>query len=98
MNSDNGVGPRRLVRTVAAVVGATAVVAALAGCGFVNGGGSPSSSSDALSIAVSTEQETGLKDLISKFEDATGVKVKVTSAATPDLNEQLSVQLTSGTA
>lgn len=98
MNSDNGVGLRRLTRTLVAVVGATAVVAALAGCGFVNGGSSPSGSSKDLSIAVSTEQDAGLKDLISKFEDETGVKVKVTSAATPDLNEQLSVQLTSGTA
>jgi len=47
---------------------------------------------------VNTELNTGLTPLIEKYERATGVTIDVSSAETNDLNQQLRVQLTSGTA
>lgn len=76
----------------------------LAGCsGFVNSDdGSESSSGGngggSITAYVSTEQATGLADLPTAFTEQSGIEVDLTSAATPDINQQLPVQLSSGTA
>jgi raffinose/stachyose/melibiose transport system substrate-binding protein len=98
MNIDKDVVHRRALRAVAVIVGGVIAASTLAGCGFVKSDDSGGTSSKTLSIALSTEEAAGLKDLIPAFEKESGIHVKVTSAATADLNQQLSVQLTSGTA
>lgn len=96
-------GRRSLVAVTAAAV------LALTGCGFVNtddgddpaaagGDGGQQAASGVLSAYVSTEQNTGLEELFASFEQETGVELDVSSAAVADMNQQLSVQLSSGTA
>lgn len=92
-------------RVVVALSAAAAL--ALAGCGFVNnddgddeppGDNGGETVSGTLSGYVSTEQNTGLEGLFTAFEEESGVTLDVTSAAVADMNQQLSVQLSSGTA
>ena len=79
----------------------------LAGCGFVNTGTDDEARAGAgqdprkpakLTAYVNTEQNTGLKKLVAKYQKAAGVTVDVSSAETAELNQQLRVRLTSGTA
>lgn len=91
---------RRLLAASAAV---TAL--ALAGCsGFVNSddddGGTEGDTGTGGSITayLATEQATGLGELPEAFTEETGIEVEQTSAAVPDINQQLPVQLSSGTA
>lgn len=84
----------------------TATALALASCGFISNddgdgndsaGGTPTGGGT-LTVYVSTEQNTGLEDLYASFEEEAGVEMDVSSAAVEDMNQQLSVQLSSGTA
>ncbi|WP_154792265.1 ABC transporter substrate-binding protein [Occultella kanbiaonis] len=79
----------------------------LAGCGgFVNdddGGGSGAESGSGagggtVSAYLSTEQNTGIEPLVEPFTADSGVELDITSVAVPDMNQQLAVQLSSGTA
>ena len=94
-------------RTRARASGVTAaalgVALALAGCGFVNTGpdqekAATGTGTGTLKAYVNTEQNTGLTKLVTAYEKSTGVAVDVSSAETDELNQQLRVQLTSGTA
>lgn len=80
----------------------TALVVALGACGFVNSGDDDSTeeggSGGSLTAYVNTEQNTGLAPLIEAYEEETGGTVDISSATTDELNQQLRVQLTSGTA
>lgn len=78
----------------------------LASCGFLRtddaGGdgaetGSPTVGGT-LTAYVSTEQNAGLESLYTTFQEETGVELDTSSAAVEDMNQQLSVQLQSGTA
>ncbi|MEQ4209304.1 ABC transporter substrate-binding protein [Actinopolymorpha sp. B17G11] len=80
---------------------------ALAGCGFVNtddggggGEGGPGKGAGGAKVTayVNTEQNTGLAKLIAAYERSSGTTVDISSAETSELNEQLRIQLTSGTA
>lgn len=75
-----------------------AVTLAVSGCGFVNSSDEESGGSGKLSAYVSTEQQRGLEPLYPKFQESSGVTFELKAAPTADLNEQLRVQLTSGTA
>jgi raffinose/stachyose/melibiose transport system substrate-binding protein len=92
---------RRRTRTGALAAG---LVLALAGCGFVNTDGDGASESEEggapakLTAYVNTEMNTGLTKLVETYERASGVTIDISSAETADLNQQLRVQLTSGTA
>ncbi|MFT4029415.1 MAG: extracellular solute-binding protein [Protaetiibacter sp.] len=97
MNIDKDVVRRRATRVAAVIAGSAVVTATLTGCGFVNTESSDEGSTT-LTVALSTEEAAGLTELISAFETESGITVEVTSAATADLNQQLSVQLSSGTA
>lgn len=77
---------------------ALATVLTAAGCGFVNSDDEDAGASGKVSAFVSTEQQLGLSSLHPKFEQSAGVTFDLTAAPTADLNEQLRVQLTSGTA
>lgn len=81
---------------------AAGLALALAGCGFVNtdgdGEGKEGKSARKLTAYVNTEQNTGFAKLIEEYERSSGVTIEVSSAETDDLNQQLRVQLTSGTA
>lgn len=78
----------------------------LTGCsGFVNSDDGDDGAGDdtgqgggPISAYVSTEQATGLADLPTAFTEENGIEVEQTSAAVPDINQQLPVQLSSGTA
>jgi raffinose/stachyose/melibiose transport system substrate-binding protein len=104
MHSDKDVARHRLLRKTLAVAASLITISSLAGCGFVNSnggaaaGGSTSTPSGTVTVALSTEEAAAMKTLIPEFEKESGVTVKVTSAQTADLNQQLSVQLGSGTA
>ncbi|MFE0588378.1 ABC transporter substrate-binding protein [Micromonospora echinospora] len=79
--------------------GAVAITIAVSGCGFVGSGNDASKDgSGTVSAYVSTEQGTGLTPLVEAFEKESGLTLSMKSAPTADLNEQLRVQLTSGTA
>jgi raffinose/stachyose/melibiose transport system substrate-binding protein len=83
---------------IAAVVASAMLMSA---CGFVNNEEEPNPSGTVggtLRMYVNTEQSTGLEPLYSAFEQTTGATVDLRSAATAELNEQLAVQLSSGTA
>lgn len=84
---------RRGATTFAALTGAAGLTAA---CGFVNTGDGPDS--DTVTAYVNTEQNAGLTPLVEDFTEETGLDVDITSAETDDLNQQLRVELTSGTA
>jgi raffinose/stachyose/melibiose transport system substrate-binding protein len=97
---------RRLRAAARAVVAASSVLA-LAACGFVNSGDDNDDDGDTTGQAagggtvrayVNTEQNTGLAALIEAFEEESGTTLDVSSANTDELNQQLRVQLTSGTA
>jgi raffinose/stachyose/melibiose transport system substrate-binding protein len=75
-----------------------ATTLAVAGCGFVNSDEEESGGSGRVSAYVSTEQQRGLTPLYPKFEKSSGTTFELKAAPTADLNEQLRVQLTSGTA
>ncbi|MFC7623016.1 ABC transporter substrate-binding protein [Microlunatus sp. GCM10028923] len=86
----------RPLRTARLAISAI-LVAALAGCGFVNtdsGGGS----ADTVTALVSPEQKRGLDAVLGTCQQQTGITVDLQQAAVNDLNTQLRVQLTSGTA
>lgn len=88
-------------RGVAAVIAATAAVALAACSGFVNSGDGEEgdgTGSGTVSAYVNTEQSAGLAPLLEGFESETGLTLDVSSANTDELNQQLRVQLTSGTA
>ncbi|SEE86162.1 ABC transporter substrate-binding protein [Ruania alba] len=94
---------RRAVLTGASV--ATLALTLAACSGFVNtddpepgGSGDGDAAGGTVTAYVSTEQNTGLEPLLEGFTDETGITVDHTSAAVPDLNQQLAVQLGSGTA
>lgn len=85
----------RRSRATAAV--ALTVALALSGCGFVNAGGSDDASG-AISTYTSPEQNSGLESIYAAFTTETGTDVDAAFAAAEELNQQLRVQLTSGTA
>lgn len=93
--------PRRRARTTSRL---TAVVAALtlvaSGCGFVadSDPGTATAGGTTLTTYTNTEQNRGLTPLYASYQQTSGVKITPTSAATDELNQQLRVQLTSGTA
>ncbi|UED83218.1 ABC transporter substrate-binding protein [Streptomyces profundus] len=70
---------------------------ALSGCGFVNTGDGDGDTAT-LTTYTSPEQNTGLADLYAAYEEREGVTVDASHAAAEELNQQLRVQLTSGTA
>jgi raffinose/stachyose/melibiose transport system substrate-binding protein len=69
---------------------------ALTSCGFVNT--DDERAAGAVTAYVNTEQNTGLAPLVEAYRQATGAGVDVSSANTDELNQQIRVQLTSGTA
>jgi raffinose/stachyose/melibiose transport system substrate-binding protein len=84
---------------------AATLVAALAACGFVNTGDDDPTDADGsaagggtVTAYLNTETAAGIEPLVAAFQDETGTTVDVTSAETSELNQQLRVQLTSGTA
>lgn len=96
--STNDAAQPRLRRSATALTAALAAVV-LGACGFIN----PSEDSDdaesgTVTAYVNTEQNDGLAPLIEAFTEETGTTVDITSATTDELNQQLRVQLTSGTA
>ncbi|WP_114560789.1 ABC transporter substrate-binding protein [Desertihabitans aurantiacus] len=97
-HSENPTRGTRTARTAAATL---VLATTLAGCGFVNtggGDGSDGGTSGTVTAYVNTEQSAGLAPLVEAFEQETGSTVDVSSATTDELNQQLRVQLTSGTA
>jgi raffinose/stachyose/melibiose transport system substrate-binding protein len=74
----------------------------LAGCGFVNTGsdaGSDGASGSAtLKGFVNTSQKKALDTVLPACQEQTGATVELTQMSTDDLNQQLRVQLSSGTA
>ena len=56
------------------------------------------SAGGAVTAYVNTEQNTGLAPLVEAYREATGATVDLSSANTDELNQQIRVQLTSGTA
>lgn len=96
---------RGLTRRASVAIAATAVAAMLASCsGFVNSddgdGGTDATGEGGGTVTayVNTEQNTGLSPLLDAFKDESGITIDMTSAQTDELNQQLRVQLTSGTA
>ena len=95
---------RGRIRARGAMVVATAVSigSLMAGCGFVNSGSGQNdggrSGSVALKGFVNTSQKTALDTVLPSCSKQTGVKVDLTQMSTDDLNQQLRVQLSSGTA
>lgn len=91
---------RRHILLAATAAGATGALAACSG--FVNSGdegsGDGGSGGDTVTAYVNTEQSAGLGALIEAFEAESGLTVDMSSASTDELNQQLRVQLTSGTA
>lgn len=85
---------RARVLTAGAVVLASALT--LSGCGFVNTG--DGGDDGVLTTYTSPEQNTGLESLYAAYEEETGTAVDASFAAAEELNQQLRVQLTSGTA
>lgn len=86
---------RRLV-PIAAGLGAAL---ALSGCGFVNaGGGDDEDATGPISTYTSPEQNTGLEEIYAAYTAETGTEIDASFAAAEELNQQLRVQLTSGTA
>lgn len=93
--------PVRARRAALTALAAT-LAASLTACGFVNsddssteeGGGG----SGTVTAYVNTEQNAGLAPLVEAYEEETDGTVDVSSANTDELNQQLRVQLTSGTA
>ncbi|ACQ81917.1 extracellular solute-binding protein family 1 [Beutenbergia cavernae DSM 12333] len=96
-------GTRR-ARTACAALATAALATSLAACGFVNSpdeGGEETGGGEGggtVTAYVNTEQNTGLAPLIDAFEEETGTTLDLSSATTDELNQQLRVQLTSGTA
>ncbi|MQA78882.1 MAG: extracellular solute-binding protein [Streptosporangiales bacterium] len=88
---------RRGARTRGAVAGLVACASVLSGCGFVNTGGEEQPEGK-LTAYVNTEVNAGLKSFFAAYEKSSGVTVDASAAATDELNRQLRVQLTSGTA
>jgi raffinose/stachyose/melibiose transport system substrate-binding protein len=96
--------PRR-VRAVWAGITAVAAVTSLTACGFLNtgeddptGGDEGASGGGTVTAYLNTETAAGLEPLVAAFQEETGTTIDVTSAETSELNQQLRVQLTSGTA
>lgn len=89
-------------RRIAAVAAALTVGAMITSCGFVNtGGGSGGAAEPGKSTVkgfVNTSQKTALDTVLPGCEKETGVAVELTQMGTDDLNQQLRVQLSSGTA
>lgn len=82
-----------------AVAAATIAVTSLAACsGFVNSDDGGTADSGVVTAYVNTEQSTGLTPLVEGFESDSGLTLDLSSATTDELNQQLRVQLTSGTA
>lgn len=88
---------RRRPRVRVALAAAVAAVLALPSCGFVRSG-DEAGTSTTLSAYTSPEQNTGLKELYAAYEEQEGVTFDASHAAAEELNQQLRVQLTSGTA
>ncbi|MFC7405513.1 ABC transporter substrate-binding protein [Georgenia alba] len=92
--------PKHVRRSTALLCAATAL--SLVGCsGFVNQGGADGTNggtASGVTAYVSTEQGTGLETLVGGFEEESATTLDLTSAETADLNQQLTVQLGSGTA
>lgn len=83
-------------RSLASRAAAALLAAALTSCGFVNT--DDDSAGGAVTAYVNTEQNTGLAPLVEAYREATGATVDLSSANTDELNQQIRVQLTSGTA
>lgn len=85
-------GPAR-----AGLAAGLAAALALSGCGFVN---TDDDEDDAtkLTTYTSPEQNTGLEQLYAAYQEREGVTFDASHAAAEELNQQLRVQLTSGTA
>lgn len=84
---------------------AAALAATLAACGFVNTGDDDPTDAEGsaagggtVTAYVNTGTDSRLEPLIAAFEAETGTSVDMTSAETSELNQQLRVQFTSGTA
>ncbi|TDE13032.1 ABC transporter substrate-binding protein [Jiangella asiatica] len=91
----------RVRRTATATLAAT-LTTALTACGFVNTDDSStedgSDDGGTVTAYVNTEQNAGLAPLVEAYQEETGTTVDISSANTDELNQQLRVQLTSGTA
>lgn len=91
-------GGTRRNRPLIAGALALATAVALSGCGFVNTGDGDGGEGGAVTTYTSPEQNTGLEALYEAFEEESGTAVDASFAAAEELNQQLRVQLTSGTA
>ncbi|MGP4114286.1 ABC transporter substrate-binding protein [Streptomyces sp. 4N509B] len=96
----NDVVRRRRARTArTALAGGLIGALALSGCGFANtGDGGGGDDAPKLTTYTSPEQNTGLEELYAAYEEGEGVSIDASFAAVEELNQQLRVQLTSGTA
>lgn len=86
-----------------AACAATAALALLTACGSSSGPGSSEASTDGevggtLTLATSPEQNRGLELFYEDFENETGATIDATYMQVDALNEQLRIQITSGTA
>lgn len=99
INTPNTVGS---TRPRGALLAATALslIALVSGCGFVNTGGDEGGggADGILKGFVNPAQKTGLDAVLPECEEQAGVQVELTQMSTDDLNQQLRVQLSSGTA
>lgn len=94
---------RHQMRRRAALAAAAAAVAAVAACGASSGPGSGEANTDGdvggtLTLATSPEQNRGLELFYDDFEQDSGATIDATYMQVDSLNEQLRIQITSGTA
>lgn len=97
MSTTTGSTSRRAFAVAVAAIAA----ATLAACsGFVNSGDDDGGGGEGGTVTayVNTEQSGGLTGLVEGFESESGLTLDISSANTDELNQQLRVQLTSGTA
>lgn len=88
---------RQILRIGGAITGGAAMTAALGGCSSFVGGGEENDPAT-LRGYLSPAQRDGLKDVVPRFEKAEDVKFEASYANAEEINQQLRVHLTSGTA
>lgn len=91
---------RPQLRRTSSAFATAALALGLAACGgFTNpSDDAADGGDDTVTAYVNTEQSTGISPLVAAFAEDTGTDVDITSATTDEVNQQLRVQLTSGTA
>ncbi len=99
----DGLDRRRFLQFGGLAAAGLAAPPLLSGCAAFTGedsGGSGDSTTGGgtVKLMISPEQLTGLEEILPRFEEDSGVTVDAASAQVDSLNEQLRIQITSGTA